>query len=107
MGLITHVCLWFKLQRSAVVGLLTAKAYRIYVPQAHVALVTIFFLFVIFWLSEDKAEKDSRPVKVVDLKDHDGKTPNGNGVLVPVEGIVVKPLGVSLLFYPPFFYLLA
>lgn len=86
--------------------LLTAKASRIYVPQAHVALVTIFSLFVIFWLSEDKPEKDPRPVKVVDLKDQDEKTPNGNGVHVPVEGIVVKPLGVSPLFSPPFFYLL-
>ncbi|KAG8967639.1 hypothetical protein FRC05_001969 [Tulasnella sp. 425] len=65
----------------------------IYVPQAHVALITIFFLFVIFWLSEDKPEKDPRPVKVVDLKDE--KTPNGNGVHGPVEGIVVKPLGPS------------
>ncbi|KAG9038405.1 hypothetical protein FS837_001248 [Tulasnella sp. UAMH 9824] len=67
----------------------------IYVPQAHVALVTIFGLFVIFWLSENKPEDDPRPIKVVDLKDRDEKAPNGNGVYPPVEGIVIKPLGPS------------
>ncbi|KAG8892087.1 hypothetical protein FRC01_014350, partial [Tulasnella sp. 417] len=40
-------------------------------------------------------EEDPRPVKVVDLKDRDEKAPNGNGVYVPVEGIVVQPLGPS------------
>ncbi|KIO16780.1 hypothetical protein M407DRAFT_33560, partial [Tulasnella calospora MUT 4182] len=67
----------------------------IYVPQAHVALVTIFGLFAIFWLMGSDPEEEPRPVKVVDLKDRDEKVPNGNGVYAPVEGIVVKPLGPS------------